>query len=228
MKPKAWSYSALNSFLTCQRRYYEINIAKSIPYVQGAEAAWGDQVHKHFEKHIKGEKDIDTTNLPESLKANFKSTLQRLEGYELSAEGKVAMNKGLEICGYFDKDVWVRGVIDLLGVRPEVSSAVILDWKTGKIKPDLKQLKLFALFTFYARPEIATVDTVFEWVAYNDRTEATFTRDQIPELWMEFLPDLKLFKNAFVTEKWPERKSGLCKNYCGVVKCQHNGMYKGI
>lgn len=221
MKPKAWSYSALNSFNTCPRQYYEMNVAKNYPYVQGEEAKWGDMVHKALEDHVKGIKDVDTTNLPESIKFRFREILDGLKGYALTAEGKVSLTRDLKPCTFFAKDTWVRGIIDLLGVHGD--GAVVVDYKTGKVKPDNKQLKLFALFVFYKYPKVNEVTTLFEWLAYNQATRALYLRDQIPELWMEFIPDLNRFKEAFNKNKWPEKPSGLCSKWCDVLACKHNG-----
>lgn len=227
MKPKAWSYSALNGFTTCPRQYYEINVAKTVPYVQNEAARWGDQVHKQIEDHIKGIKNLNATNMSEGMKHRVFSTLESLdEAYDITAEGKLALSKDLKPCTFFAKDTWVRAILDVKAMHKDGTEIVVIDWKTGKVKPDINQLKLFALFMFYHHPNVEKVDTVLEWLAYNDSTRETYRRDQIPMLWQSFLPDLTQFKKAFNTDTWPERPSGLCSKWCDVLSCKYNGRNK--
>ena len=226
MKPKAWSYSALNSFLTCPRQYYEMSVAKNYPYVQGPEAKWGDRVHKLIEDHVRNKSKLQNTD---ELNAGMKSTvldiLNRLDrmGCEYVAEGKSSLNHKLKPCGYFDKDTWVRCILDLLAFHPNGTTATIIDWKTGKVRPDDKQLKLFALMVFYQYPNITMVDAQFAWLSHDHSTVKVFKREQIGQLWGEFLPDLKRFREAFLTDDWPAKKSGLCQKWCDVTSCEHNG-----
>lgn len=226
MKPKAWSYSALNGFLTCPRQYYEMSVAKNYPYIQGPEAKWGDRVHKLIEDHVGHKLDLnDCSELTMILKDRILFVLSEFDELKCSvvAEGKSSLNQNLRPCGYFDKKTWVRCILDLLAFHPDETTATIIDWKTGKVRPDTKQLKLFALMVFYQYPKIDTVHTRFEWLAYNDCTKATYHRRNMNDLWSIFLPDLKKFKEAFLTDSWPEKKSGLCQKWCDVTACEHNG-----
>ena len=55
------------------------------------------------------------------------------------------------------EDVWVRGVIDIGVIGSD--TAYLLDWKTGKHRPDSDQLKLFAALAFAIYPWISNVVT---------------------------------------------------------------------
>lgn len=226
MKPKAWSFSALNQFKTCARQYYEMSVAKNYPYVQGEEAKWGDRVHKLIEDHVGHKTNIADSNvLTKVMTARVLDILGDLDdmGCKLVAEGKSSINRKLKPCGYFDKDTWLRGILDLLAFHPDGETATIIDWKTGKVKPNVKQLKLFAILVFYHYPAIHTVHTRFEWLAYNDSTSETYHRKDLNKLWEAFTPDLKLLREAFLTDSWPAKRSGLCQKYCDVTACEHNG-----
>ena len=226
MKPKAWSYSALNGFLTCPRQYYEMNVAKNYPYIQGSEAKWGDKVHKLIEDHIGHRIDLETDeDMSHTMTDRVLGVLDELSDMDcdIVAEGKVSLNRNLKPCGYFDEDTWVRGILDLLAFHPDEVTATIIDWKTGKVRPSDKQLKLFAILVFYLYPQIQTVHTRFEWLAYNDSTAKTYHRRDLNKLWSVFIPDLKRLKEAFLTDSWPAKKSGLCQKYCDVTGCEHNG-----
>jgi hypothetical protein len=127
------------------------------------------------------------------------------------------LDRNLQPCAW--ADAWVRGIIDLLKIDNEVAKTI--DWKLGKVKPDSKQLKLFALLVFYHNPEVNTVYTSFEWLQFKQRTEQVYTRDQIPDLWSAFLGDLGQFAKAFKTDTWQKRPSGLCFGWCGVTACSN-------
>jgi hypothetical protein len=43
-----------------------------------------------------------------------------------------------------------------------------------------------------------------------------FTREQLPEIWNEFLPRLSRVAAAYEDDKWLPKPSGLCKNWCPV------------
>jgi len=226
MRPKAWSFSALNQFNTCARQYFEMSVAKNYPYVQGPEAKWGDRVHKLIEDHVGNKIDLAKSDaLTKVMTDRVLGILDELtdQGCDLVAEGKSSLNRKLKPCGYFDKDTWLRGILDLLAFHPDGTTATIIDWKSGKVKPDVKQLQLFAILVFYHYPAIQTVHTRFEWLAYNDSTSKTYHRKDLAKLWEAFTPDLKRLREAFLTDSWPEKKSGLCQKYCDVTACEHNG-----
>lgn len=224
MTPKPWSFSSLTSFNTCPRQYYEMRIAKSFQEEQGEAAAWGERLHKHIEDYINGEEMHADLALysPQILKA-----LDGIGGIEITetvfvaAEHEVALNRNIEPTEFFAEDTWARGILDVL--RVEGSKAWVIDWKSGKVKPDSRQLMLFALFVFYHFPKVEVVYTSFEWLKFNQSTTAVFLRRDIDLIWSKFLPDLNAYVQAFNNDTWQARPSGLCRNFCAVLSCQHCG-----
>ena len=99
-------------------------------------------------------------------------------------------------------------------------TAWVLDHKTGKRKPDSKQLALFALLVFYHYPSVNKCNTAFMWLKSNQKDTDTFYREQIPELWGMFLQDLKQYRQSFRKDMWTPRTSGLCRGWCPVKSCQ--------
>ena len=94
----------------------------------------------------------------------------------------------------------------------------IWDWKTGKVKPDSSQLKLFAGITFALHPEVEKISTGFLWLAYDRNTIAEFKRSDVPDIWNEFLPRVLRLENAYTKDKWEAKPSGLCRAWCPVGK----------
>ena len=102
---------------------------------------------------------------------------------ELLSTVSYALQRGMA------KDVWVRGIIDIGVVGSE--RAYVLDWKTGKHRPDSDQLKLFAALTFALYPWIESVVTDFIWLKAGKFDKEVFTRAQLPEIWNDFSPRLE-------------------------------------
>lgn len=225
MKALPWSFSALETFLQCPRKYQALKVTKEYKEdFSGPEAAFGDMVHKKIASYIN-----DGTPFPDlfpaSIKLHVDEVLSKMPdaGYRI-AEIKGALSTQMDACDWFGKDVWVRCILDLLHTHEE--EAWVIDWKTGKVKEDSRQLKLFALYVFHTKPRIERCHTAFEWVAYNKSTPETFLRRDMEELWQDFIPDLKTFKAAHNNNTWEKKSSGLCKQYCPVTNCEFNGKYK--
>jgi hypothetical protein len=224
MKPRAWSYSALNKFLTCPYQYYEVSVTKRFKDDTNEENLWGNRVHEEIDKLMRlGRYDMrGSKELTPSMKQHVVDTLEPFtDDGLLMSEMKIGLDRQLNTCDWFAKNIWLRAIVDVLHVQGEV--ATVLDWKTGKVRPDTKQMKLFALVVFWTRPDIEVVNTRLEWLKHSDRTEYSYDRTDMPMLKASFVKDIGAFKNAFIQEKWPTKPSGLCKKYCPVLSCEHNG-----
>jgi hypothetical protein len=212
-KPLPWSFSSLNKFVTCPNQYLETKVLHNFKDEQGDVALWGEYVHKCIEDAVNS-----SAALPDNVKKYGPQIWIAIDGLKNAhAEVELALDNKFYPCEW--DHAWVRGIIDLLKISG--NEALALDWKLGKIKPDSKQLKLFALLIFHHRPEVDIVHTSFEWLQFNQNTKETFTRDQIPELWQVFVGDLAQYVRAFKTDVWQKRPSGLCNGWCPVESCQH-------
>lgn len=214
MTPKPWSHSALGQFENCPRQYYEVRIAKSVVETKGEAVIWGEVVHEHFEHRLR-----DGLALPPELAHHepYMAFLDAMPGEKL-VEAKIALDRKMQPCEFFDPDVWYRGVIDYGKVHGRY--ARLIDHKTGKHHSKFGQLKLFALHTFVAYPEVEEVRAEYYWTQTMTCGGETYTRDQIPALWGEFLPTLRQYAQAFKTDVWQPRQSGLCRGWCPVTDCE--------
>lgn len=220
-KAPSWSFSSLTSFETCAKRYYHIKVAKDVLDVPGDAATWGQQVHKHLE-----DRALTGTVLPQSL-AHLEAVISPV----LSAPGEplvehqMAVTRDLKPTGWFAKDAWCRGIVDLGVVTPSGRSALLLDWKTGKRKPENDQLMLFAGLSFAHRPELMKVQTAFVWLKDGKVDKKQFVRDDVPAIWQHFMPRVLRLERAYTEANFPPSPSGLCRKYCPVPrsKCQFSG-----
>ena len=207
---KPWSYSALTAFETCPKRFQLTRVTKQVVEPQTQATLWGNKVHKALERFAKGD-----APLPPDLQAyeKYVRKIQSLEGKRI-VEERVALDSKLRPTKWMAKDVWVRGIIDIGVVGSE--TAYVLDWKTGKHRPDSDQLKLFAALTFALYPWVEKVVTGFIWLKVNKFDKEVFTREQLPTIWNEFAPRLERLALAHDNDKWMPNPSGLCKNWCPV------------
>ncbi len=210
-----WSHSTLTSFETCARRHYLTKVAREIKEPQTEATIWGNFVHKSLEERVRDDKP-----LPESIKGYepivFK--VSNTNGEKL-VEHKLALDANFQPTAW--QGSWGRGIVDL-GILRE-SSAVMLDWKTGKRKTDSDQLKLMALLAMHTYPQVDKVMTGFVWLKDNKVDKQVFTRQQIGELWQDFLPRVRRLEAAYKQNKWPPKPSGLCKSWCPCTGCEFNG-----
>jgi len=220
MKPKAWSFSALDTFKTCPRQYEAKYVTKSVQEEKSEQMLWGERVHKAFE-----DRQRDGTPLPADLEPH-EAYMQKLEALpgEHAVEQKIALNRKREPCGFFDPDTWFRGIIDYRKVGDE--GAYVVDYKTGKPHQKMDQLALFALHTFAMFPETDLVHVRFYWTQTQTETRWAYTRADIMPTWQKFIPDLRQYAEAFKTDTWQPRQSGLCKRWCPVTSCEFNGKWR--
>lgn len=235
-KPFAWSYSSLTAFETCPRRYYETRVAKTIVEPQGAPLLLGNAAHKCLELRVS--RGTPIPKLIQVTATDGSTVSQSSDGWEAMIEAILAKaSTGTDvvverqIClddrfcetDWFSKDAWVRGVIDLGLIKD--NKALLVDWKTGKRRLDSDQLQLFSALAMHVWPKLERVVTGFVWLKSRDVDKEQYARADIPEIWGKFLPRVKRMKQAFDVNTWPERPSGLCKHWCPVTTCQHNGAY---
>lgn len=218
MKNVAWSHSALKDFEGCNKRYYEIKVLKNYPFVESEATRYGNEFHKAAEDYVKDGK-------PMQPYFNFaKATLDALiakPGRKL-CEYKMALTKDLKPCGWFDKDVWVRGMADLLIVDDENFTCHVVDYKTGKdTYPDREQLTLMAMLVFAHMPHIRKVKAALIFVVKNSMVKTKMSFDQAAPEWWAYKERVARIEKAHETGVWNPKASPLCP-WCPVTTCAHN------
>lgn len=218
-KQTAWSFSRLNSFETCPKKFWHTSVRKDVIEPESEHMRYGKEVHKALELRVGKDKA-----LPLHLRH-----LEKLAGKLASSSGQklteqqLAIDNSFEPCDWFSKQTWCRAIIDLAVVNPP--HAVVVDYKTGKISDDFTQLRLAGAMLMLHMPEIHTVDLCFLWTREKaiTRDEQRLTRDDIKNVILDVMPRIRKYEKAHRTESFPARPSGLCKRHCPVTKCPHHG-----
>jgi CRISPR/Cas system-associated exonuclease Cas4 (RecB family) len=214
-----YSYSSIQQYETCPRRFFLTRICKAVTEPQNEATVHGRDVHSALEKAVDGKQA-----LPEKYE-KYQPIVDKLRAAkgERVLEYRFALTNTLEPCDYWAPNVWVRGVLDVGIVRNR--DAIVLDYKTGKRKLDLDQLRLFALAGLSLWPHVDTVKTAYIWLPTGSMDQETFTRDDKVEIHRDFAARVHRMESSEKNDDWPPRPSGLCKNYCPVGRslCEHCG-----
>lgn len=212
MKKLAWSFSALDMFEKCAKKFYHLKIAKDVKEPDTQWQADGKFVHEALFNRV-----INNTPLPlqlrymEALAARFADTPGEKHG-----EMRLALNDKFEPRDFFAKDVWVRAVLDLLVVRD--GHAILVDWKTGKRKDQFDQLKLSAAVLSRFMPELQSFKLAFVWLKDNEVSSLDIRKDELKQVWLSFMPRAAKIDEAKKTTTFPADPSPLCA-YCPVTSC---------
>ena len=219
MKPITWSYSSLSLFQQCPKKYYHMRVLKDIVEPETEAIMFGKEVHKAAEDYIgKG------TPIPEKYKfiEPVLQILNAMPGKKL-VEYRMGLTKELKACDFFDKDVWFRGVGDLVILDGDTAS--VIDYKTGKSAQyaDTKQLELMALCVFKHFPQVERVKAGLAFVVCEEFVKSKYNKDEAPQKWITWLQEINKLEAAHTNDVWNAKPNFTCRKFCPVKDCEHNG-----
>ncbi len=219
MTQQAWSYSSLDAFETCPRRYYEVRLRKNFKEPEGEALTWGKFVHENAERALKGNgKMPDTLQHMQPMIASLRSTPGTL-----MVETELAFTQEMKPTLWFGNDVWLRVKVDASVLAPDKTKLAAIDWKTGKVDAESDQLKLTAIAWFHRYPTVQQVNTAFAYVKHNQIVTQTYDRALLPKLWADFYPRVTRYQLAHQKQEFPARPGKLCRKWCVVKTCPHHG-----
>lgn len=216
-----WSYSSLGLFQQCPKKYYHLRVAKDYKEPETDALMYGKQLHEAAELYISRGDPIPPKF---AFIKNMLDLLKTLgEGGEFLCEYRMALTRDLEPCDFFAKDVWWRGVADLVIIKDD--RAYLVDYKTGKSSryADTKQLEILALALFKHRPDLKLVKGGLLFLVANDFVKVDYDSSQQAEPWVKWLNETKQLEAAFENDVWNPKPNFSCKQYCVVANCIHNG-----
>jgi hypothetical protein len=212
-----WSYSKLKAYETCPKRFFHYDIIKDIEEIESGALREGHDMHKAFEMRVR-----DGVKLPLPY-VHHEVTLAKLidSPGETYAEQKLGLTADFKPAGFFSPNVWFRTVIDFCKIRE--TSAVVVDYKSGKVTDDETQLALMAATLFHYTPSLDEVKTALLFANRDKIISRTFNRPGLNAIWSGILPRVDKLEAAMAREEYPPKPSGLCVKYCGVTSCPHHG-----
>ena len=223
-RPFTWSYSKLKNYESCPQKHLRVDLLKEFEEAPSAQLEEGNAFHAAMAKAVSTGAPIDA-RFKDFQKWVDKLTLVSNPYQIVNVELKLAITRDFKPCGYFDKNVWFRGVIDYLKFAPykEYQVGLAADYKTGKMLDDPVQLALFAQLAFSHYPTTLKVRTEYMWTQDDCTTREDFTPADMTGLWTVLLPRVQALEESYNSGQYPLKPSGLCKKHCPVVTCAHNG-----
>ena len=214
-----WSYSNLNLYQQCPKKYYHLRIAKDIKEAPSEAIAFGNKIHKIAQEYVESDKPIPAEYV-DSIQPSL-DKLKNMPGQKL-CENKLGLTVDLKPCGFFDKNVWWRGIADIIILQDD--KAFTVDYKTGKKSQyaDLKQLEILSLALFKHYPHIKKVKAGLMFFFADDFVKADYSSDDQDELWGPWVSDVGLLEDSVNSGVWNAKPNFTCRGYCPVSSCAHN------
>jgi hypothetical protein len=219
MSHAAFSYSRLNQFNECPRKFHEIQILKRVKEAESAAMKDGKDQHKALELRVKVNRKLPPTMAKhEPLIKRFIASPGTKQ-----TELQLAIKADFSPCDWFDPrtgppQVWCRAIVDLGVLNGE--NALLVDYKTGKISPDFTQLRLTGAVYFHNFPEVNKINLAFLWLKHDKLDKESMTRDEVPEVWDGLMPKIDKYQAAFQKQEFPPRPDRHCK-WCPVQTCPY-------
>lgn len=215
----AWSYSSIKTFDQCPKKYFHLKVIKDVKDIPGEAADYGTAVHEAAELFIK-----DGTPIPEKF-AYMRPIMEPLAAKKGTKHTELRLgvrktDTGYESTTFFAKDVWWRGIVDLLIVNGK--TAYMIDYKTGKSAKyaDMKQLDLMAGAIFVHYPEVQKIKSALAFVVSNEFPKKVHVREKLDQYFNVFNDQLDQLESAIDNGIWNAKTSPLC-GWCPVKSCEH-------
>ncbi len=159
------SASSLETWTNCPRLWKAKYVDKVVPYVEHPAAKRGTEIHETLENAVNSGLAPNSVWTPPGL-------IPALHRVGADTESKVGLAAPGERCDFHAPEVKLRGVMDV--VAPSVSGTLILDWKTGKVRP--KKIQADA-YTAFAKGLGAPTPVHFRFVYVDQRRSVALDRD---------------------------------------------------
>jgi hypothetical protein len=214
-----WSYSSLDLYKQCPHKYYRLRVKKDVVDPESDQKNYGTEFHTAAEEFIR-----DGKPLPKQFEftRELLELLRKRNGQHL-CENKLGLTRSLEPCGFFDKQVWWRGIVDLITLQDD--RAFVVDYKTGRTSKyaDTKQLEIMSLAVFKHYPQIKKIKAGLLFVIANDLVKADYDVNDSGMYWQNWIVDTNRLEKAIELDVWNPRPNFTCKGWCPVKDCAHNG-----
>ena len=182
-KVAPWSFSKIKAFEQCPKQFYHEKILKEHPFVATNATRYGTEFHTAAEVFVRDSTPLDKRFI--FALPMLKSLLAKRG--EKIPEQKMGLTENLQPCGFFSKDVWFRGIADLIILDDDL--AWVIDYKTGKNAryADKGQLELMALTLFAHYPKVKKIKAGLLFVVSKELIKDKYTEFDKAELWKKWL-----------------------------------------
>jgi hypothetical protein len=210
------SPTSLGTWLTCPRQFEAKYVTKEVVFQPSEASLYGDRIHKAMEDRIG--KNTPLPSEAEHLEP-VAAAVVAAPGYKL-VERSLPVDRDGRACEWRER--YYGGRADLVSLNGKTAS--VLDWKTGKYKRDNLQLTMLTSGVFAHYPEVKQVKAALVFLKTGDLHEITARRDGFKPT--EMMQQITDYEGAQRVGDYPPCRSGLCKQWCDVLRCEFNGRNK--
>lgn len=211
-KPLIHTYTMLNTYLVCPHQMYRRYVLKDQLFVETPEMKWGTEVHTAMEYRMGGKPLPANMQQWEHIAAPIAARKPRTEQQlAISSEGKPI--------DYLAKQgVFFRGKNDITLFHTSASSALLLDWKTGKKREDPFELATNAMLVHAHSPHLDTIKGRYVWLKEN-ALGAEHDVSDTRSTWAKVNNLAEEIRDCQSENQWPKKQGPLC-GWCNVADCE--------
>lgn len=179
----ALSWSRLNTYMECPRKFSLAYITKSFPpeNEKSIHLIKGEQLHKQMEDYVIAKRGDGV--MPLGFSPEVRQSLPYVDKLfaiydEVYPEAQVAFTVDWQPTEWFGRDVAWRGIWDVIGLKN--TRCFIGDWKSGKIYPygeGFGQLHLSALMAMMKWKDVPMVDCAYVYLEHKQVTSVKVARE---------------------------------------------------
>lgn len=213
MKLPPLSYSFLNDFGNCHRKAHHRYVLRDLPRVDTPELAYGNMVHTMFEHRI------NKGHTPDRWTPEFEALAAPLVAMGAQAEFKLACSVELKPAAYWGPpDPWLRGRVDTMIRKGD--SVLFVDWKTGKVREDPRELYVQAMLVKANFPEVKRFTGAYAWTKEN-RLGEIYDLSNMDRAVAGTFASYNEAQQCAATDTWKPMPNALC-GWCDVLSCEYN------
>lgn len=203
------SHTFLSNYENCPRKAWHLYVAKDIPKEPPSpEMQAGTVAHSAFERALK-------RNAPDECPSfvEYAASLLRADAIK-HVEWAIAVTRAGTPVDFWHPMAWLRGKLDVALIAPP--HAMIVDWKTGKVREDPSELRTFAVLLKAHYPSVELIAGSYLWCktgeigALHDLSNTAAQFEKIDDAWTEMN----------LLAEWPPTPNPLC-GWCPVKSCEH-------
>jgi len=199
------SPSSLETWTNCPRLWKAKYVDKVVPYVEHPAAKRGTEIHEKLEHAVLSGVRPDDVWTPTGL-------IESLHRLGADAEVKVGLGVDGRPTDFSSPEGKFRGVMDVFA-RTD-NATLIIDWKTGKVRPKKIQADAYTLF---AKALGAPTPTHFRFVYVDQRVPVPLDRD--PQQAEDNI--FSLIEQVEADTEYLPNPGWLCR-YCDYYACRYN------
>lgn len=199
----AHSYSGLKQFETCAAQYKFSRIDR-LPQPTGPAAERGKMLHAELESILNGDLGLLSDEI-----SYLEDYLTQLRENGATPEVPFAINRDWQEVDFGDTNAWLRGIIDVYASNGP--KATILDWKSGKKRDYLDQVRVYATAVMSIHKSIHEITpTIYFIDLKKEITYSQINSSQLPQLQQELKERLDAIDNEKIFAPNPSTNCRWC------------------